>query len=114
LSRADAVTNLQNTALITAAFCSQNYAALAGQFADTLHQPARSKILPILDEAITAGTKAGALGGFLSGSGSTVMCVTLREPQSVAAAMLRAAKRKKIPATVHVFTADNRGLRAVA
>jgi homoserine kinase len=111
LSRADAVSNLQNVALITAAFCSQNYAALAGQFGDAIHQPARARILPILDEAIHAATKAGALGGFLSGSGSTVMAVTLDKPEAVAKALLAAAKKKKIPAEVRVLTADNRGLQ---
>ena len=58
-----------------------------------LHQPFRRKLIPFLDHVIAAGEAAGALGGFLSGSGSTIACLTLRSPEKVARAMLEAAGR---------------------
>ena len=77
---------------ITAALASGNYELLRGALSDHLHQPFRAKFVPFLDRVIAAGEKAGALGGFLSGSGSTIACLTLRAPEEVAAAMHEAAE----------------------
>jgi homoserine kinase len=106
-----AVENLQNTALITAAFCSGNYEVLPGLFRDHFHQPHRAKLLPCFAPVIAAAEKAGALGAFLSGSGSTLMAVTLEAPEKICAAMLRAAQRAHSPAQAIVLTADNTGLK---
>jgi homoserine kinase len=64
-----------------------------------------------LPRVIAAGEGAGALGGFLSGSGSTIICVTLKSAKKVAAAMLAAAG--KTPARVLITTADNEGAKKV-
>ena len=94
---------------ITAAFVSRDYEKLRGTFVDYLHQPYRKKLLPFLDDVIQAGEKAGALGGFLSGSGSTIICVTLRQPEKVAAAMRRVSPLTN--ARTLIATADNTGAR---
>jgi homoserine kinase len=105
----EAVSNLQNTALITAAFCQQQYEVLPGLFQDHLHQPYRAPLLPCFASVLAAAEKAGALGAFLSGSGSTVMAVTLRRAEEIRAAMLQAARRQKVAAQALVLTADNHG-----
>ncbi len=74
-----------------------------------MHQPYRKKLMPFFDDVLGAGEKAGALGGFLSGSGSTIICVTLRAPEKVAAAMLRASRLTN--ARTIITAADNRGAR---
>ena len=80
---------------------------LAGAFEDYLHQPYREKaLIPFLTKVITAGEGAGALGGFLSGSGSTICCVTLENPEAVVRAMLAAAPTG---ARAIVAQADNCG-----
>ena len=66
---------------------------MRGCFADWLHQPYREAGNPGLVEVITAATEAGALGGFLSGSGSTIACVSTEEGvplQRIAEAMRKA------------------------
>jgi homoserine kinase len=95
--------------LLTAAFCLQRYEMLPGLFGDHLHQPYRARLLPALPEVIAAAEKAGALGGFLSGSGSTMMAVTLSHPEKVAAAMRRVADRLKVSAETLILKADNAG-----
>ena len=55
------------------------------------HQPHRLPLVPFLPKVLAAGQAAGALGGFLSGSGSTVACLTLTDAEAVAQAMLDAA-----------------------
>jgi homoserine kinase len=108
---ADAVRNVANTAAITAAFASANYRALSGCFADSLHQPHRTSLIPCLDPVIAAAEKAGALGGWLSGSGSTIACLVEDHAEAVAKAMREAAQLPK--AHVLVTTADNRGVRVL-
>ena len=106
----DAVDNVRATAMITAALASGRYELLAGIFGDRLHQPYRQKLLPELFEVIAAGENAGALGGWLSGSGSTVMCLTLRDPRAVAEAMQKVFTRRKRACRTMILVADNRGL----
>ena len=105
-----AVTCAGNAARITAAFASGQYEALRGAFEDYLHQPFRQPLIPFLPDVIRAGEEAGALGGFLSGSGSTIACVTLEHPERVAAAMLKAAGVK---ARTLVTTADKNGVKVL-
>lgn len=88
LDRLSAVQSCVNACRITAAFAAQNYPLLRGAFADQLHQPFREKeLIPFLSNVIAAGEQAGALGGFLSGSGSTICCVTLENADAIGAAM---------------------------
>lgn len=92
IDRLGAARSCANACRITAAFASGDYEMLAGSFEDHLHQPYREKaLIPFLTNVITAGEQAGALGGFLSGSGSTICCVTLDDPDPVMRAMLAAA-----------------------
>jgi len=105
-----AVASAGNAARITAAFASGQYEALRGAFDDSLHQPYRQPLIPFLPDVIRAGEQAGALGGFLSGSGSTIACVTLEHPERVAAAMLKAAGGN---ARTLVTSADKNGVKIV-
>jgi homoserine kinase len=109
IKRVAAVKNCANACAITSAFASGSYRDLRGAFVDHLHQPYRQKLVPFLPRVIAAAEKAGALGAFLSGSGSTICAVTLRSPGKIAAAMERAAN--SIPARVVITRADNRGAR---
>ncbi|MEP6820817.1 MAG: homoserine kinase [Chthoniobacterales bacterium] len=105
IDRVGAVESCGNAAAIAAAFASKRYRSLRGAFADHLHQPFRKRLVPFFDQTIAAAENAGALGGFLSGSGSTIAAVTLARVDRVAAAMQTSAPS----ATVLVTTADNRG-----
>lgn len=108
-SRADAAHALNRSALITAALASGNYEALRGVFDDRVHQPYREPLIPQLTRVIRAGEKAGALGGFLSGAGSGIICLTLEKPGAVATAMRRQLPESK----VRILTPDNRGFLVV-
>jgi homoserine kinase len=109
VDRLHAVENCRNACALTAAFASREYEKLHGAFADHLHQPFRKKLIPFLDNVIEAAESAGALGAFLSGSGSTICAVTLRSPERVSRAMLAAANPDG--ARTIVTSADNRGAR---
>jgi homoserine kinase len=103
------VQNLANVSWIAASFASKDYQKLRNVFRDSVHQPYRKPLVPFLDRVIEAGTEAGALGGFLSGSGSTIACLTTERPKEVAAAMLKAAP--EVQAETLIVGADNLGAR---
>jgi homoserine kinase len=110
VSRMEAVASSARACRIAAAFMTREYEKLRGAFVDTaFHQPHRLPLIPALNEVIAAGTAAGALGGFLSGSGSTIICLTLQTPERVAAAMQEAMGSPG--ATTIITGIDNRGAR---
>jgi len=112
LDRLGAVESCGNACRITAAFFERRYDLLRGSFADRLHQPFRERLIPFLGQVIAAGESAGALGGFLSGSGSTICCLTLANPEAVGQAMLDASGQAG--ARMVIASADNAGASLVA
>ncbi len=106
-----AVENVQRTARITAAFCTGDYDALRGMFIDHLHQPFRQVLIPGFADILGAAREAGALGSFLSGSGSCLMAVTLGEEEAISQAMLTTAQKHGLSARALVLKADNEGVK---
>ena len=107
--RGTTVHALNRAALITAALAAGDYASLRGMFDDRVHQPQRTPLIPTLARVIQAGERAGAIGGFLSGSGSAIICLTLQNADAVA----RAMHRELANSTVRVLMADNAGFTIV-
>ena len=111
ISHAAAVANCANACAIAAAFASKDYKKLRGAFTDYLHQPFRGKLISFLPRVIAEAEKAGALGAFLSGSGSTICAITLQHPDRIAAAMKHAA-RSSLSGTI-VTRANNEGAHVI-
>jgi len=110
--RADAVFNLARSLWLVSALGSDRPEDLRGCFQDRLHQQERQKLVPYLPAVIAAAEAAGALGAFLSGSGSTILA--LAEPESAdptARAMERALSAHGGKGSTRVLSADNDGLR---
>jgi homoserine kinase len=107
-SRSSVVGNLANSSQIAAAFASRQYEMLEDAFADQLHQPYRERFVPFLNAVLKAGREAGAYGGFLSGSGSTIACVASANGKAVAEAMARAVP-PSIRTTTLLVGVDNSG-----
>jgi homoserine kinase len=108
ISRAAAAENSANACAITAAFASRKYENLRGAFVDRLHQPFRKKLIPFLPRVVAAAEKTGALGAFLSGSGSAIAAVTLKNPKRIAGAMQRATRSTS--SRIIIARADNEGV----
>lgn len=75
----DASANIANAAVIATAFATGKYELLRGAFHDQLHQPFREPLIPYLSEALAAAESEGALGGWLSGSGSAIAAIAENE-----------------------------------
>ena len=72
-SRADAVTNVQNSMLLLAAFTQGRPDLLSAALEDRIHQPYRSALCPLLPCLQELKGKAGVLGAVLSGAGPSVL-----------------------------------------
>jgi len=107
----DAIKSVNSAAYVVAAFVSGEYDRLRDAVCDFLHEPYRLPLIPGARPAIDAGVAAGALTGWLSGSGSSVLCVARpAAAKRVGRAMVAAFAAHKLAASVHLLRADNQGL----
>jgi homoserine kinase len=111
---ADAARSVNSAAFLTAAFTTGNFAALRHAAGDYLHEPYRLPRIPGAGAAIDAGIAAGALTGWLSGSGSSVLCLARAETATtISAAMSEAFRAAASDCVVRVLEADNAGFTVV-
>jgi homoserine kinase len=108
----DAVKSINAAAFLVAAFATRDFAKLRHAVADFMHEPYRLPGIPGGRRAIDAGVEAGALTGWLSGSGSSVLCVC----EQPAATVVRTAMESALGAEgaacegAWVLAAENDGL----
>jgi len=72
-SRADAVSNIQNSMMLLAAFVQGRPDFLASALEDRIHQPYRARLCPLLPALQELAGTAGILGVALSGAGPSVL-----------------------------------------
>ncbi len=109
VSLGDAVYNVGHAALLLAGIMQADEACIRAGMSDRLHQPYRAKIFPAMTPIMEAALAAGACGSALSGAGSSILALTFREPEAVAAAMLQAAQAHDAPARTLVLSCAERG-----
>jgi homoserine kinase len=90
-SLADAVANVQNTALLVSAFALGRGDLLRTAMQDRLHQPYRMEACPLLPKLLPLAANAAILGVALSGAGPSVLVIA--DPASAASvpALIREA-----------------------
>ncbi|HEV2011597.1 MAG TPA: homoserine kinase [Candidatus Limnocylindria bacterium] len=92
VSRTDAVFNLAHASALLAAILRSDGALLSLAMHDRLHESARMKLVPALEEIVAAARGAGAFGAALSGAGPSVIAFApARLAARVTAAMEEAA-----------------------
>jgi len=72
-SRADAVTNIQNSMLLLSAFTQNRPDLLSSALEDRIHQPYRAPLCPLLPAIKELAGDSGILGAALSGAGPSVL-----------------------------------------
>jgi homoserine kinase len=72
-SRADAVTNIQNSMLLLSAFTQNRRDLLRTALEDRIHQPYRAPLCPLLPAIKELTGDSGILGAALSGAGPSVL-----------------------------------------
>lgn len=78
-SKADAVANIQATALLVSAFALRRGDLLAAAMQDRIHQPYRMQVCPLLPRLLPLAGRAGVLGVALSGAGPAVLLIAQDE-----------------------------------
>ncbi|MFQ5865809.1 MAG: homoserine kinase [bacterium] len=116
VSHKDAVFNLQRSALLAHAFITRDYEALRVAMQDKLHQPFRKKLMPAYDEFESIAYQNGAIGVCISGSGSTILGLTLGklgEGKQLQNFWQAKAQELNINAKVLRIGIDNTGVRII-
>jgi homoserine kinase len=107
----DAVRSVNSAAYLVAAFASRDFAQLRSVSGDFIHEPYRLPQIPGGSGAIAAGVAAGAWTGWLSGSGSSVLCVCEQaKAAAVFGSMTAAFAQASMPSEGRILSADNGGL----
>ena len=102
LSRTDAVYNTGRVGLLVNAMATGRLEDVIYGTQDRIHQPYRQRLFPAMKVIFAGALKGGALGVFLSGSGSTVMALTKGREMTVAYEMAEAARQASVPGDVKI------------
>ncbi len=113
VSHEDAVFNMGRAALLVNALASDRVEDLRAATEDRLHQPYRYGLFPPMRLIIAEALKAGALGAFVSGSGSTVLALARGKEMSVAYEMAEMARKANAPGRVLITRPSERGAHVV-
>ena len=105
----DAVFNMGRVALLVAGMALDRPEYLDVATQDKLHQPYRQPLFPAIKVIFAAARSAGALGVFLSGSGSTVLALTKGREMTVAYEMFEAARLTAVPGRLEITKPTTRG-----
>ena len=90
-SRADAVANVQNTALLVSAFALNRGDLLQAAMQDRIHQPYRMEACPLLPRLLPLNGTPGVLGVALSGAGPSVLVIADKAADGLSAVIRKAA-----------------------
>jgi homoserine kinase len=105
-SKADVVRAINRAAMVTGLISANRIEDLAGFFDDPVHQPYRAQLIPGFEACMQAGREAGAFGGWISGSGSTLMWITRGNGLHIGVAV-----QSKMPgASLYFLRPDNIGI----
>jgi homoserine kinase len=90
-SRADAVANVQNTALLVSAFALNRGDLLRTAMQDRIHQPYRMEACPLLPRLLRLNGTPGVFGVALSGAGPSVLIIANETAKGLPDAIRKAA-----------------------
>ncbi len=106
--RADVLHTLQRTAILAATCFSGKFDLFPELFNDRLHQPYRQQLVPGIEETLQFRHE-GVLGIAISGSGSSVIAMTVAHEAHIAECLQKIFAAKEIETEALITSADNRG-----
>ena len=114
--REAAVENVSRALLLASAIERGRWEDLAAAMGDRLHQPYRAPLIPGFRDVIKAALSAGVCGAALSGSGSTILALCRKGPQTqaIGEAMVKAFAEHGIQSRAEVLAVAPRGVQASA
>ena len=112
IPRADAVHNLQRTALFVAALEERRYEFLWDAMQDRLHQTPRQGLIPGLADALATPRVPGLLGVALSGAGPSVLALATERYEEFGKMIARSFEKHNLSPTVRILEAAQEGILA--
>ncbi|MFN2532672.1 MAG: homoserine kinase [Pyrinomonadaceae bacterium] len=114
VTRADAINNLQRTALFTTALSRRRYDLLREAMRDRLHQPQRKALVPGLAEALAIGDMPGLLGIALSGAGPSILALVTEHSEALETALVNCFRKHGVRSTIiRRLEVDNEGCQVL-
>jgi homoserine kinase len=102
----DAVFNLQRVLALVHALQSGDYGRIREAVKDRWHQPARARLVPVLDRALSVDDP-DVLGVFLSGAGPSVAFLACRHLERIERLVSSIYEREGVAATVRTLRVHN-------
>ncbi len=110
--RKDVVFNISRVALLTKAFCTNDFKVLQEAMQDKIHQPYRAKLIPVMQDLIDVAVKEGAYGACLSGAGpSMIAFCDSSKAQNIAKSMAKIWKKETVPTKIFILDFDKDGAK---
>lgn len=110
--RKDVVFNISRVALLTKAFCTNDFKVLQEAMQDKIHQPYRAKLIPVMQDLIDVAIKEGAYGACLSGAGpSMIAFCDSSKAQNIAKSMAKIWKKETVPTKTFILDFDKDGAK---
>lgn len=109
-SISDTIYNLSRTALLTAAFATNDYKTIKYALKDKVHQNYRASLIPGMKEVMAVGETMGALGCYLSGAGPTICAIVHKDVDKVGASMVKTWSEFGITAQYRLLDVDRQGI----
>lgn len=110
IPRADAVFNLQRSALFVAALEGRRYDLIWDAMQDRLHQMPRQALIPGLSEVFALPRISGLLGVALSGAGPSVVALATERIDEIGKTVAACFERHGLSPTVRTLEAAQDGL----
>ena len=111
ITRDDAVFNIGRVGLLVNALATGDLSLLRTATEDRLHQQEREKVFPAMKNILRAALDAGALGAFLSGSGSSVLAFANSRRMTIGYEMAEAASKSGVSGEFRVTRPTEQGAR---
>ena len=105
----DAVSNIQHSSLLVAAFASGNYEKMRYAVHDELHEKHRKKLIPHYDEFERTALENGALAFAVSGAGSGCVAFCIGDQNKVRRAFSDLIDELKLNWRTEILEPANRG-----
>jgi len=108
--RADAVHNLQRSALFVAALEERRFELLWDAMEDRLHQTSRQSLVPGFSDVLAMRRVPGLLGVALSGAGPSIVALATGRFDEIGKIIAGYVERKGVSSTIRVMEAAQEGI----
>lgn len=112
----DAITQWANVGGLIAGLYDNDYDLISNSLQDIIVEPHRKNLIPGFDEVQKSGTKSGALGAGISGSGPTIfaLCKGDASQQQVFEAMKNTYSKTEIPFHIYQSKINKEGIKILS